>query len=147
MSEPAPAPAMVSFTGFNVSNDNGVNYVQGIDEGTTVSDLISNTNGGDAEIYKGDEVVDVDQNLATGMEVKVKTDSGTETYEVVVTGDINGDAMVGDSDLLMMARFMVGCGKESEMVQGPYLKATDMDFDEENATDKDLLRLARNLVE
>ena len=57
-----------------------------------------------------------------------------------------GDGEINDLDLLMLARYMIGCEKEQEKVTGVYLKATDMYNDGRYATDKDLLKLARELI-
>lgn len=131
---------------FEKVENEDVNYIEGIEQGTTVEEIISKIKYREAEVYKYNEKVDSKEKLATGMQIRIQTKNEILTYEVVITGDITGDGEISDSDLLMLARYMIGCTNELNKVKGAYLRATDMYDDGELANDKDLLKLARELI-
>ena len=131
-----------------IAKDSKNGYLENINEGTTCKDIIdvAYTNG-IVEIYKGDKLVDnLNEKLATGMEVKVIFTNEEYSYKIVVTGDINGDSEVDELDLLMLARYNAGYEKENDLVVNESLRATNLYKDDYFGDEIDLLKLARMLV-
>lgn len=137
-----------SFLPYLIQIDSGKSYLENIKQGTTCQNLIDATEtNGRIEIYKDDNLVDnLNQNLSTGMIVKIVYPNKEYSFTVVVTGDINGDAEVDELDLLMLARYNAGYEKETQMVVNEYLRATNVHEDEDFGDVLDLLKLARMLV-
>ena len=99
---------------------------------------------GKIEIFKGTEkITDTNAKIATGMKIKITLNSKYLEYTAVVKGDLTGDGEMGDADLLRMARYKAGLDKK---LTGAYLKATDINNNNEKADDIDLLKLVRILV-
>ena len=76
------------------------------------------------------------------LEFLLKGESQKE-YTIVVTGDLNGDGLITDIDLLKMIRYKVGADQN---LHKEYLKATDIFKDKIYGDNKDLLKLVRILV-
>ena len=88
--------------------------------------------------------IDYESNyIGTGFNVKISLDDESVEYTVVVTGDLNGDGKMTDSDLVKLARYIAKLDKNLE---GAYYKATDVHRDNNYAKDSDLVRMARILV-
>ena len=120
-------------------------YIEDISPNTTIEDMISkiDTNG-QIEIFKGTEkITDKNAKIATGMKIKITLNNEYIEYTAVVKGDLTGDGEMGDVDLLRMARYKAGLDKN---LTGAYLKAADINNNNENADDIDLLKLVRILV-
>ena len=114
----------------------------------TLNQLVSNieTNG-EIKVYVGGELVTNNSaELPTGAIIEIKKGNETKTFQLVVVGDINGDAEIDDKDLLMLARYAVDFEEEVNFVKGPYLLATNVEKDNTKGDDKDILKLARILV-
>ncbi len=136
------------FQPYLITNDSKNNYLEDIKQGTICKDIIEAVyTNGRIEIYKDNELVeDLNTKLATGMIVKVIFTNEEYIYNIVVTGDINGDAEVDELDLLMLARYNAGYEKETKMVVNEYLRASNVHKDEDFGDVLDLLKLARMLV-
>ena len=80
------------------------------------------------------------------MKIIILAEDDFELYETVIKGDITRDGRVNDSDLLMLARYMLGCKNEKSYVNNASLMAADIYEDEGKIDDKDLLKLARMLL-
>ena len=120
-------------------------YIANIKPKTTIQTAINNikTNG-DIKIYKGSqEITDKTKNIATGMTLKVTKGTEIKEYVIVVRGDVTGDGLMTDADLLKLARYNAGIDTKLE---GAKLKASNVFKDDKYANDKDLLKLARILV-
>ena len=114
----------------------------------TLNQILSNieTNG-EIKVYVGGELVTNNSaELPTGAIIEIKKGNETKTFQLVVVGDINGDAEIDDKDLLMLARYAVDLEKEVNFVKGPYLLAANVEKDNTKGDDKDILKLARILV-
>ena len=114
----------------------------------TLNQLVSNieTNG-EIKVYVGGELVTNNSaKLPTGAIIEIKKGNETKTFQLVVVGDINGDAEIDNKDLLMLARYAVDFEEEVNFVKGPYLLATNVEKDNTKGDDKDILKLARILV-
>jgi hypothetical protein len=141
-------PEILIVEKYDVVKEDDKTYIDSIEEGTTVGDLVQKiTSNLIFEIFKGEEqIMNVDEKLATGMVVRVQTSEGYRNFDLVVTGDINGDSEIDGIDLLMLARFQVGYAREVGMVQGAYLKAANVMKKDDEVDGIDILKLARCLV-
>ena len=120
-------------------------YICNIEPKTTLQEMKNNIDtNAEIEIYKGTQKIE-DENvkLATGMKLKVYTNSESIEYTIVVTGDLNGDGEMEDIDLLKLARYKAGL---DETLQGEYLQAANIYNDDNIADDTDLLKMARILA-
>ena len=81
--------------------------------------------------------------IGTGSIIRITKDDDIQEYTLVIIGDLTGDGIMDDRDLLRMARYGVGL---DENVTGAYLEASNIEKDEEYANDLDLLKIARILV-
>lgn len=127
-----------------IKEENG-SYIENICPNTIIEDMISkiDTNG-QIEIFKKTEkITDKSAKMATGMKIKITLNNECVEYIAVVKGDLTGDGEMGDIDLLRMARYKAGLDKN---LTGAYLKAADINNNNENAEDIDLLKLVRILV-
>ena len=98
----------------NVYKFEGTNIV-GIKPGTTVETFKSNI-------------------IGTGMTMK----SGTETYTLIISGDLNGDGQITATDLAKIKQHLI----ELRLLEGAYLEAANVDGDEE-VTITDLSRIRK----
>lgn len=130
-----------------IIGEDGEIYLEEFELGTTVEQISEEIKHRRIEVLDKDgEVLEGLEKLATGMQIKINAHEGIITYKVVILGDINGDGEMSDIDLLLLARFMIGCERELELVKNEYLRASNMYYDEELADDRDLLKLARELI-
>ncbi len=92
------APTTVSSQVYTVSE----NIISNVAPGSTVGEMLSNLHDNTLlSVYKGGELANADDKVATGMVVKI-TYNGlvTATYTVAVKGDINGDGFISSGDML-----------------------------------------------
>ena len=74
------------------------------------------------------------QTVGTGMTMK----SGTETYTLIINGDLNGDGAISATDLAKIKQHLI----ELRLLEDAYLKAADVDADQ-NVTITDLSRIRK----
>lgn len=113
-----------------------------ISPNTTLADfeenILTNTN---FEIY------DKDNNLLTqttdriGTSASLRIPATGDVYQLVVTGDLNGDGRVTGTDLLKVKRHIV----KLEILTGSYLEAADVNFSD-SITSTDLLKIKQAIV-
>lgn len=139
----------IDFYEYNIEQDGGNNYIENILPNTRLIDLMNDiTTNGSVELYKDTTKIENENiKLSTGMELRLTLNGTTETFDIVVQGDISGDGEVDQVDLLMLARYSAGFERELGIVKGAYLRATDIVKNNVFAESVDLLRLARILVE
>jgi len=77
------------------------------------------------------------------MTIKISLNNEKIEYTAVVTGDLNGDGLMGDIDVLRMARYKAGLDNS---LNGAYLQASNIHKDNNYADDIDLLKMVRILV-
>ncbi len=122
------------------------NYLENIKPKTTIEQLIKqiDTNA-EIKIYKNEELVtDYNVNIGTGMKLKLTLNGeDIKEYIIVVIGDINGDGLMTDIDLLKIIRYRANIDKD---LSQECLRAADIFKDKIYADDKDLLKLVRILV-
>ena len=137
----------VEIINYEETENGNKNYIAN-DEETTLSQLLSNieTNGTVKVYVNGQEVTNSDTKLPTGAVVEITKGNQKVTFELVVYGDINGDANIDDIDLLKLARYNAGFEDEVNSVKGAYLMAANLKNDNSYGDDSDLLKLARFLV-
>ena len=116
----------------NVYKFEGSNIV-GIKPGTKVETFKSNIIGTGIQVFNqsGTELT-TGQIVGTGMTMK----SGSETYTLIISGDLNGDGQVSATDLSKIKQHLI----ELRLLEGAYLEAADVD-DDENVTITDLSRI------
>jgi beta-N-acetylglucosaminidase len=110
-----------SFNGGYVIGDD---YITGVAVSTTVSSFISNlgcTNG-TVKIIDSSDAEKTSGNIATGDTVKITVSGNTETYKVVIYGDVNGDGSITALDLLRVQKYLIGSIK----LKGAYLTAANI---------------------
>lgn len=118
----------------NVYKFEGTNIV-GIKPGTTVETFKSNIIGSGIQVLNqsGTELT-TGQTVGTGMTMK----SGTETYTLIISGDLNGDGQITATDLAKIKQHLI----ELRLLEGAYLEAANVDGDEE-VTITDLSRIRK----
>lgn len=136
----------LNFGRYEIENEAEGNYLENIYLGTTIEELNKEiqTNA-EIRVYKQEELItNQTTRLQTGMKLEflLKGESQKE-YTIVVTGDLNGDGLITDIDLLKMIRYKVGADQN---LHKEYLKATDIFKDKIYGDNKDLLKLVRILV-
>lgn len=126
-------------------------YIKGINPDTTIGEFKNNMST-EYECYYITKCMSVKKEeessiLYTGKKIVLSSDYDwdwdEEIYDIVVTGDLNGDGKMGDIDLLKLARYKAGLDKELTDV---YLLASDVNQDDNYADDIDLLKMARVVV-
>ncbi len=120
-------------------------YLVGIELNTTLAEIESKieTNGS-IEILNGDEKIESKEAIiGTGYILIVSNEDETKEYVLVVEGDISGDGIMDDIDLLKLARYKAGLDLT---LKTENLKAAELIKDGVYAGDSDLLKMARVLV-
>lgn len=109
--------------------------IVGIKPGTKVETFKSNIIGTGIQVFNqsGTELT-TGQIVGTGMTMK----SGSETYTLIISGDLNGDGQVSATDLSKIKQHLI----ELRLLEGAYLEAADVD-DDENVTITDLSRIRK----
>jgi len=120
-------------------------YVGNIKPETTIENILKDIDtNGTVEIYKGtSKITDLNTKIGTGMTIKISLNNEKIEYTAVVTGDLNGDGLMGDIDVLRMARYKAGLDNS---LNGAYLQASNIHKDNNYADDIDLLKMVRILV-
>ena len=135
----------IDFKGYKEKINNEIHYLENINPDSTIEELEKNieTNG-TIKIYRGTEEINKkDTYIETGMKIEITKGEEKEEIIAVVTGDLNGDGIMDDIDVLKLARYKAGLDKN---LQGEYLMASDLIKDENYADDADLLKMVRVLV-
>lgn len=107
-------------------------YISGISVGTT-QDAFINTlkrDNPNATVTVTKNSNNKSSNIATGDKVTIQNGTNTKTYEVVIYGDVNGDAVIDKLDFLAVSRHYYKYTQYS----GAYLKAANANKD--NTVDK-----------
>lgn len=135
----------IEITSSKYSIDLENEYIGSIDAKTTVADLKSNiiTNANNV-IIKNAKGEEIEENgiIGTGANIEFTLEDEKKSLTAVVNGDLNGDGIIDDIDLLKLARYTVNIDKN---LDGAYLKAADLSADGK-IDDIDLLKLARTMV-
>lgn len=110
-------------------------YITGIKPDTDVDTFKSNIIGTGIQVFNqsGTELT-TGQTVGTGMTMK----SGTETYTLIINGDLNGDGAISATDLAKIKQHLI----ELRLLEDAYLKAADVDADQ-NVTITDLSRIRK----
>ena len=113
-------------------------YISGITVGTTKAEFINNITPKEGLIF--DNLKD-ENIIKTGTTVTI----GANTYTLIVTGDINGDAVVDVTDVSQMQSHYL----ETEALEGLSLKAADLNNDGEGGdiTDVSMLQQIYLLID
>ena len=126
--------------GMDEDKSDGITYLSTTDQNITEAQLKSKiiTNGDITIEAKGPK-----GEIGTGSIIKISKNGKTLNYTLIIMGDLTGDGILDDRDLLKMARYGVGLDKS---LTGAYLKAGNVVKDEGYSDDVDLLKMARILV-
>ena len=81
--------------------------------------------------------------IGTGSIIKIGKNEEIKEYTLVITGDLTGDGILDDRDLLRLARY--GANLDKNLI-GVYLRAANLVKDDTFGDDRDLLKMARVLV-
>ena len=136
----------VSFkNGIKVEVEGNTTYVKNIKPCNIKQFKDNIVTNGTIEIYVDNTIItDETSDLKTSMRLKISKNNEVKEYIIVVTGDLTGDGKVNGSDILKLARYKAGFN--DAQLTGCYLKAADINQDEQYAGDVDLLKMARVLV-
>ena len=140
---PIESQLIVDIGEYEEISDGKTIYLSGINPNTLISELQIDTNG-KIEIYEGEEKIENNNVvIKTGTKIIITKNNQKEEYISVVKGDLTGDGMLDDRDLLKMARYGANLDKS---LTGAYLKAANIVKDDACGDDIDLLKMARILV-
>ena len=120
-------------------------YIEGIDVNSKIKDVTEKieTNGTISVYDKWEnQIEDYDQNIKTGMKIKIKLDDKIKAYVLVVDGDVNGDGKLNSIDLLKLSRYVSGLEQE---LKGAFLNAGNI-YKDENIDKTDIQKMANELV-
>lgn len=112
------------------------NNITGVKTNTSVETFKNNIIGSGIQVFNqsGTELTS-GQTVGTGMTMK----SGTETYTIIISGDLNGDGQITATDLAKIKQHLI----ELRLLEGAYLEAANVDGDEEvTITDLSKIRKA-----
>lgn len=124
----------------DAEQEDEVTYISIIGQNITEDELKSKIEAnGDIEI----EAKGPNGEIGTGSVIRITNGEETKEYVLILKGDLNGDGIVEDIDLLKMARYEA---KLDTNLEGAYLKAGNIVEDETGIDDKDILKMARILV-
>ena len=131
---------IVEIKGMDEDKNEGITYLNTITQNMTEEQLKSKfeTNGDITIEAKG-----IKGEIGTGSIIKISKNEEIKEYTLVITGDLTGDAMLDDRDLLRLARYGAGLDKK---LKGAYLRAANVVNDDILGDDRDLLKMARVLV-
>ena len=119
-------------------------YISKIAVGTTVSQLLEGIHeNAYVKVFRNGKEVAEDTRLGTGMVVKLMV-NGEEvmSWEIVITGDVNGDGGITLSDMLAVKAHLL----EKKMLDGAYAQAADINGDN-TVSLTDFLRVKAKLLE
>ena len=128
-----------------VEHIDSINYLENIKENTKIEVLKNNitTNGNIVVLDNLNKIVENDNELLkTGMKIRISNEAETYNYEIVITGDLNGDGKSNTVDLMKIARYTA---KLDNTLKGPYLQAANVHKDQ-IVNNVDLLKMARVLA-
>ncbi len=98
------------------------------------------------EIYnnKG-ELLSDEKSIGTGSIIKIIDENGVikMEYEIIIYGDVNGDGKINSVDLLVLQRHIL----EIEILNGPALKAGNINRNGKNPSSLDLLIIQRHILD
>ncbi len=91
---------------------NSSNYLTGISVGTSVSSLISSINkiqsSTTVTVKNTSSTTITSGTISTGMTLTLKTGSSSNTYTLVIRGDVNGDGSIKSSDYVRIKNYIMG---------------------------------------
>jgi beta-N-acetylglucosaminidase len=109
---------------FSTNYTIGGGTITGVAVSTTIASFISNigcTNG-TVTVTDSSGTEKTSGNIATGDQVRITVSGNTQTYTVVIYGDVNGDGRISALDLLRVQKHLIGSIK----LTGAYLTAANV---------------------
>jgi len=119
---PAPDPTIESST-YAIGT-----YITGVEPGTGVTTFLNNftVKNGRIQLSTAAGASKGSGTIATGDMVQLyKENTITQTYSIVIYGDVNGDGSISLADMVMIQRQLLNIKK----LQGPYFAAMDVNHD------------------
>ncbi len=135
----------IQFVSFKQETEGEENYLTNIIPETTVKEVLDDIDtNGMVEIFdENNQLLDENEEIGTGMTIKITSGTQVEEYTTVVIGDLNGDSKMDDIDLLMIAQSALNKGNN---LNGTQKRAADIHQDKCYGDDIDLLKMAKVLV-
>lgn len=100
------------------------NYLYNVDINTQVDDFVKQLDTYGKVTVEKFKILSSDDLVGTGSKVKVKLYTAEYTYEVVVSGDVDGDGSIQLSDIMKVANYLY---KDKNSLYNSYLAAADYD--------------------
>lgn len=129
-------------SGYKLNNNT---YVYNIALGSTIQGIITKlqtTNPyASINITNSSNTAKTSGSLATGDKITIVSDGVSQTYIIVIYGDINGDSEITTLDLLIVQKHIL----KKTTLTNAYLKAADVNKDG-NVTTLDLLLIQKHLL-
>ena len=121
----SPVPSSITSSKYFINQSDKV--ISKISQGVTAEDFLCFLNESKyVEIRKGNECVTGEKQLATGMTANIiSVGKVVASYDIVVTGDVNGDGRINITDMLSVKANLLN---KSEL-NGAYSKAADVNGD------------------
>ena len=132
---------------YEIAIENEINYLKNVPTELLVSKLKEKVLGEHIQVFKDGILLDNNDYITTGCEIKVDNGEEEKTYNVIIKGDLFRDGKIDQKDLLMLARYIVEYEDSIKYMNKESLMASDVFEDGEFATNKDLLKIAQMLVE
>ena len=98
--------------------DKELNYIRGVDLGTSVSSLLRNvsTNGNIVVTNYLNEVLIDDQLVGNGTNIKVSLSNEVYNYRIIIYGDSNCDGKIGSADYVKIKKHIMDISKITDAV-------------------------------
>jgi len=131
---------MIEQSTFKVSGEylTGITFGMGTD--TITNNLLELNKFATIKVTNNKDEVKTTGALGTGDKIAITSKDETKTFEIVLYGDINGDGVVNNIDLLTVQKHI---WKDTTLL-GSNLKSADIDKDE-SITNADLLRIQKHI--
>lgn len=111
------------------------NIIKNVNCGTTVDTFFNKLNGEiEGRIYRKDNVLTKDDKLATG---DILETNSKEKLNIVITGDVNGDASVNIKDIIELRKYLLLKNNLSNLA----IIAADTNLDRNEINIKDLVKM------
>lgn len=108
----------------NVDKEN--KYLSNINSNTKIIDILSkiNTSGTIIVTNNKDEVIEDTSLIGTGTKITIKLIKSTKEYQVIISGDLDGNGIINLQDIFDIANYVYN---DKTSLKGAYLEAADYD--------------------
>ncbi|MGX8834730.1 dockerin type I domain-containing protein [Amedibacillus sp. YH-ame6] len=116
---------VLSSLGLLTSGDTVSGFTVGTDISTIASKINANSAGAFVSIKNGSGQTITSGKVGTGMKLTIKEDEETQTYDILVRGDVNGDGKISSLDYASIKNHIL----KIKSIQGIYNTASDVNRD------------------